>query len=390
MDVSLTYSISNDSGSKFYDQLSLFTDKILDEAKYFFKQEIEGYWKFVASENLDQVRTTEEYLLEFIAIGILLEQHAKYAAKSNRIGEGTVSVLYNLRNKSTYLKPYADGLRGYLSSFLLYRKAKGAVEFSNIMFARLIKWMRATGEFKEMVGRLTKWAFYFSVLDEFEADLIINRSVAFSKYFNEQAKIYLGKYTKNVSYFLDNEHKLYKYREDFLFCGKNEIEYHLNFFGAEVLNRVLKYNFDQTESKTLLLPTCMCSPKTGECKSVKNGLLISCASCNENCSVNQVSKNMKEKSNNVYLMPHSSYTSELLMLFRNQNHTGIIGVACALNLIEGGYELQRLNVPAQCVYLNYSGCKKHWHATGIPTNIEIGKLQKVVQKTEFRVFEKAG
>jgi uncharacterized protein len=390
MDVPLTYSITNDSGPEFYGQLSLFTDKILDEAEYFFKQEIKGYREFIALERLDIVRTNEEYLLEFISIGIFMEQYAQYAAKSSKLGQNTISSLNKYRNKSETLKPYIDGLKGYLSSFLLYRKDGGNIEYSFIMFARIIKWMRATGEFKEMVERLTNWVFYFSVLDEATADLIINRSVAFSKYFAEQAYVYLGVYTKNVSVFLNNEHKAYKYREDFLFCGKNEIEYHLNFFGAELINKVLKHSYDQTKEKVILLPTCMSNPKSGICKSKKDGLLISCTNCYADCTVNQISTDMKEVGVKVYLMPHSSHTSELLKLFKNQDHTGVIGVACALNLIEGGYELQKLNVPSQCVILNYSGCKKHWNSERIPTKLNINKLQEVIQKVEVKELEEVG
>lgn len=390
MDVPLTYSIKNDSRPEFYGQLSLFTDKILDEAEYFFKQEITGFRQFITYERLVQERTNEEYLLEFISIGIFLEQYAQYAAKSSKLGQNTISSLNKYRNKSETLKPYIDGIKGYLSSFLLYRKAGGNIEYSNIMFARIIKWMRATGEFKEMVERLTNWAFYFSVLDEASADLIINRSVAFSKYFAEQANVYLGKYTKNVSVFLNNGHKAYRYREDFLFCGKNEIEYHLNFFGAELLNKVLKNSYDQTKEKVILLPTCMSNPKSGVCKSKKDGLLISCANCNAECMISKISTDMKEAGVKVYLMPHSSHTSELLKLFKNQTHTGVIGVACALNLIEGGYELQKLHVPAQCVVLDYSGCKKHWHPTGIPTTINSKRLEMVVEKTEKKELAEIG
>ena len=53
-------------------------------------------------------------------------------------------------------------------------------------------------------------------------------------------------------------------------------------------------------------------------------------------------------------------------------HIGIIGVACVLNLISGG--LKAKNFVPQCVFLDYCGCKDHWHDKGIITDINMSYL----------------
>ncbi|NJK98458.1 MAG: DUF116 domain-containing protein [Bacteroidales bacterium] len=53
-------------------------------------------------------------------------------------------------------------------------------------------------------------------------------------------------------------------------------------------------------------------------------------------------------------------------------------MACVLNLLKGGYEMQKLNIPSQCVFLDYCGCQKHWHKNGIPTDLNSNQLQKIV------------
>jgi hypothetical protein len=52
--------------------------------------------------------------------------------------------------------------------------------------------------------------------------------------------------------------------------------------------------------------------------------------------------------------------------------------ACVTTLVEGGWELKRYDVPAQYILLDYSGCKKHWHGTGIATELDIRKLKRIL------------
>ena len=57
---------------------------------------------------------------------------------------------------------------------------------------------------------------------------------------------------------------------------------------------------------------------------------------------------------------------------------GVIASACVTTLVEGGWELKRYDVPAQCVLLDYSGCKKHWHCEGISTELNIRELKRII------------
>jgi len=52
-------------------------------------------------------------------------------------------------------------------------------------------------------------------------------------------------------------------------------------------------------------------------------------------------------------------------------------VACPLHLISGGLELRKLNIAAQCVFLDYCGCKNHWHQDGIMTDMNSRQLLKI-------------
>ena len=376
----ITYNLKQPKAPAFYKYLSNYTNKILGEADHFVLRNIEAYKKFLQNEGIEPIRSNEEYYVEFVSMGLFIEKYAAYAIQSNRFSIGLLQFLYNQRNKSKKLKPAIDGLRGYLSSKLIYKPSLQHIDYTFGIFLKLLKWLKATGEFNEEVDRLENWAYYFSSIDPENAKTILRKSVSFARYFEEQGKLFLGSYTSNVKEFLEKTHPSYKNREDYLFCGRSEAEYHLNMFGAEVLNRKLNESFQNTSKKVLLLPTCMSNPENAICHAKKDGLRMTCTNCSSNCEVRKINKQMKQQNVETFLIPHSSSFSEFLKYWQNQNETGLIGVACVLNLLTGGYEMQRLNIPSQCVFLNECGCQKHWHNQGIPTSIDLEQLQKIIKQ----------
>ena len=81
----------------------------------------------------------------------------------------------------------------------------------------------------------------------------------------------------------------------------------------------------------------------------------------------------------VYIIPHASDLS-LWSSNGNGHQRGVIASACVTTLVEGGWELKRYDVPAQCVLLDYCGCKKHWHQEGIQTALNVRELKRIVQQ----------
>jgi len=83
----------------------------------------------------------------------------------------------------------------------------------------------------------------------------------------------------------------------------------------------------------------------------------------------KTAREMKNSGIETVLIRHSSDFSRWLKPWANQNSTGLIGTACVLNLLDGGYEMKNLNIPSQCVFLDYCGCNKHWDKAGLATQI---------------------
>jgi len=203
----------------------------------------------------------------------------------------------------------------------------------------------------------------------------------FASWFDEYAKKHLGNYTENVSSFVNNNEKHYRGREDQFFCSRTQVEYHMNMVGAQIMNDSLQNDFLQTDNKILLLPTCMVS--NSNCKAITRGNAIICQHCTPDCNISKTSNEMKKVGVETVLIKHSSDFSKWLKPWANQKTTGLIGTACVLNLLGGGYEMKQLGIPSQCVFLDYCGCKKHWDKSGVSTQINISRAKQLVNSSQL-------
>jgi len=374
----ITYSLKDNNSKEFYNQLSVFSNKIISEAKYYFSADIEKYKNFLNKNSNVEILSDEEYLLEFIISGVFLGNYSVYAVNSKSFSTSLIYKLYAARIKYPNYKSVIDTISGYLAGILLYSKKSKSFQYTPYVFTKLIKWLMATGQFTEEIKRLKFWNQFYHSIQETEARVFINKSISFARYFTEQGKIYLGEFTKNVNSFLEHKHTKYKYRESYTFNGRSEAEYHLNMFSAEILNRKFRLGFTKTSNKIVLLPTCMCNPLNGECKATAKGFQLKCNSCNKNCEVNRIQNSLRKKGIETCLVQHSSNFSDTLKHWQNQDKIGLVGVGCVLNIIRGGYEMQNLHIPSQCVLLDYCGCKNHWHDKGFPTSLNRKQLEKII------------
>jgi hypothetical protein len=361
----------------FYEVLSKFTSDFLKIHSNKVFTDIEYYINYRKFYN-KPVLTFDEYYLEYLTLGVMLNKYSGHAMSSSGFVNNILIILYKNRNRLAFAKPLIDRLRGWLSfKFLTKTNNLTVIEDAN-QLKKLLQWMDASGEYSEESIRLKNWYNYIKRLSPESQQTLIKgcKHTAFN--FEIKARLKLSLYTCNVEYYKERNLAEHRHKENYLFCNRHEVEYHLNMFGAEILNRTLKDDFSKTESKVILLPTCMNQPVTGECKAVYYNQQLRCMACSAGCNINKKRKLYASQNIEVVLIPHSSGFSKYLSYWKNQNTTGLIGVACVLNLLKGGYEMQKLNIPSQCVFLDYCGCKKHWHKDGIPTDLNEEQLQKVV------------
>jgi hypothetical protein len=347
-----------------------------------------SFREYLEQNKTENIRTDEEYLFEFLTIGILWLKYSNASRELKYPSYKLLVFLYELRQKNIGIKKYVDFVRGILSTFLLYRKNAGimpsAPSYKN--YKKLLNWMHATGEFKEEVKRLELWKLYFESAGEDKTKLFIIEAKRFARWFEYEAEEALGEYTRYLDVYLNTGLKKHRWKEDIIFCARTEAEYHLNMVGAEIMNRAYKKSFDSSEEKAVLIPACMrLLPDKGRhvqgdyCKAERRGLDYICTNCSAGCRVHQLNKLGEKENFKVYIIPHSSDFSAWLREHGLNSNIGTVGVACINNLISGGLELKSLDIPAQCVFLDYCGCKNHWHKAGFPTDINFKRLNSVLK-----------
>lgn len=369
----ITYSLyKNDINSdEYYENISIFTDKVIDEICIHTHTCMKDFKNFIAKNSMDEVMSDIEYYLELLTLGVLWEIYINKAITLNKVPKIILIKLYKLRNFKG-IKKGTDYFRGILETLFLNKESNENIDLTLDNLIKLIDWLSATGEFNQEVKRLKIWSNYLSTKSEEEVSNTIQVLTNLAKWFEIKSEEYLSIYTENVNKFHERTYKSYKFREDYIYCGRKRVEYHLNMVGAEMMNRDYREEFLKTKEKRLLLPACIRLNYDYNCKAIKikDGYL--CKNCSKSCKVNQYTKLGEKYNFKVYIIPHesSSFKKEKI----ETGHIGIIGVACVLNLISGGLKAKNLGFVPQCVLLDYCGCKSHWHKEGIVTDMNTNRL----------------
>ncbi|MEA4957126.1 MAG: DUF116 domain-containing protein [Methanobrevibacter sp.] len=241
----------------------------------------------------------------------------------------------------------------------------------------LLEYLEATGDYKESLKHLNIWKEFLLSKDEYTINSYLDSIFSFTSWFENYAKGELHNYTNNVENFKANFLEDHLNNEDIIFCGRSELEYHINLFGAEVMNEIFQERFRDRNKKAILLPTCMKIPNYNKCKAINDRLGSRCISCSNKCNIGNINENLDDDIP-VYVVSHSSSILSNLNDYDKTN-ISIVGVACINNLIEGGWKISSYNIPPQCVILDYVGCKKHWTPEDIQTNFNFNKLNNIIQ-----------
>jgi hypothetical protein len=387
----ITYSLTADDADSnaYYHDIAQFTDTVLAHAQIRLQSLVAQFKTYVQETGCESLRTSEEYILEALTLGVLWNVYAAHAMTCSPRLFSVFHHLIALRRRHRWLKPGVDRLRGILTTLCLRPRSTTPLQsypWTAGQIDTFLNWLAVTGEFHEEVKRLRTWQRFFETLPSAHAANHLDRLIACAHWFQTQAQEAICSYTSHVEEFLQDVHPhRYRWREDMLFCGRREVEYHLIMVGAEILNRALRADFLRTPRKAVLLPTCMRSRSAVECRARKEGFDISCTGCSSNCRINQLTRLGKRMGFDVFMIPHSSVFSKWLERWRDTREVGVVGVACVLNLFTGGYEMKDLNIPSQCVLLDYCGCQNHWHSEGIPTDINQAQLLHILQTHTINV-----
>jgi hypothetical protein len=373
--------LGGDCSDGFYVKAERFTDRLLAEMEARAGTVIDDYSHYVQEELREAERSHSEYALDLLMLGMALRQYAGAAQSTSSWVVALAQELYWVRRDARWMKPLADLGRAAIWRYCLASKigrTPKAGPYSLKRLPRLIEWLQATGEFEQETRRLNNWHDFLRTLLPAEADRWMEVSVDLFDWFERAADEALGSYTRGVEGFLTGEFARRGVREDQIFCSRPQVEYHLAMVATEIMNRGLREQFEQTTHRAVLAPACMRGEHASSCKAHEFGADITCTGCNPHCTVNRITREMRERGARVYLVPHSTGFSSWLERWQHEPNTGVVAVACLLNILPGGYEMRARRIPSQCVPLDYPGCQKHWTQKGISTGANEGRLARIV------------
>ncbi len=317
----------------------------------------------------------EEQIVELLTLGVLWRVHGMHALSLPGAGQRVLRRLARLRRRGGWQKRSADLARGVLGTLLLQRSSQPATPLPRMTdLESLLGWLEATGEYQQEAQRLSKWLNHWAGQAPESYAEQIAAVLAFTRWFERTSTRVLGGYTEQVNRYLAEEQGEHRWREDIIATGRPRVEYHLNMVGAELMNQAYRQAFLQAPKKAVLLPACMRALPEGQCQATATSHHLRCTGCAAGCRVHQLTQMGRRDGFEVRIITHESSA------FPGNETDGvaIVGIGCVSTLLSGGWKARSLGLPAQCVLLDYCGCKKHWHPTGVATDLNVQQFRRVM------------
>lgn len=368
-----TYNLKekNINSNEYYEKIKIVSNKVKTLILTYAKSYIEEFMLYIQENNIEDLRTKDEYAIEVLMIGVMLSEYSKYSKRINKATIYIFKFLNTLREK-TKMKKEADLIRGYLISGILMKKSTQSYEYD---INKLILWMESTGEFREEVIRLNSWKKFLLNKNKEYSNLFFGQCLNLAHSMYNICEDIIGIYLKELDLFLKKVPEKYKHREDLVYCSKGKIQYYFNMVSSKIMNDVYSKRFLKCETKKIFAPGCMRQLKN-ECRATKNEYGLKCVKCSINCNIHVLTNLMENRDIDVCIIPHETIINKLNV--ETKNKIGIVGIACITNLMAGGWEALRLGFIPQCVLLDSSGCEKHWLDKGKMTEINLEYLEREI------------
>ncbi len=152
-------------------------------------------------------------------------------------------------------------------------------------------------------------------------------------------------------------------------------QYHLHMLEIELVNRVQRDRFLQSDFRIALLPHCLRDFRS-ECRSVPGDLDAVCAGCSETCFLHRVSALLREAGVHPYIWRNA----ELSTLFRKlegRGPFGVLGIACIPELAWGMRACMKRKIPVVGIPLDANRCMR-WMGRFEETSVNIERLTQLV------------
>lgn len=373
MDI-ITYDLNQ---GNYYQDIQQLAQKVIAKGEEKHSKIITEYMNFIAAEEMEELRSRQEYIFEFLALGVLANLYLNDVLETSKTSYLFMRKLIEFKSKHSKLSKIIDLIQIFLNTILLHSAQLDNYNYEFVNkddFNELILWLEAMGEYQEEVERFKNWKEYFNSKYSVKVSYDLKGALEFAQWFQEESETKLSKYTKNVKKFLQGNQSKHLWRQDILLRTKSEREYHLNMLGTEIMNQRRRKEFLETEEKVILAPTCMRNKTAAECLAQETELGLQCTHCDRDCNINLIDSLGAQGEYEVVIINHAQDFADYFEQWQDQKQTGLVVIACALNLLLVSYQLQRFNIPGQIMLLDYCGCQLHWSNEGKTTDLNLDRL----------------
>jgi hypothetical protein len=318
-------------------------------------------------------RSDAEHTFELLVLGVLMREHGREAAHWPLPLMWAMQWLVWMGKHIPRLEPLAKKLRGEVG--WLGRSWAATRQGDGQSLPRLVTWLRANGQVTQ-AERLGEWQQFLEPCTRVTSREVLARVQALADDFDQASRQALGRYTEHVEFFRAEAVQHYRHRYDTELVTRTRLEYHLGMLGTEVLSRDQREQFEATRRRIVIVPPCMRALPDGQCKALNTPFGAHCQACTTTCRINLATRLGEQRGFEVYMIPdHLAHISAAGG--GTAGGVGMVGVSCALTNWSGGWDAERIGVPAQGVLLDYVGCSYHWDERGIPTAVNLRQLAEV-------------
>jgi hypothetical protein len=412
MDGPTPYSLKNDGGRStgYYQAISDFADRWLATVEVSLARPVSIYLNWRGEQASDDTEKAPrpalsfpEAAFEMLVLGVLLREHGAEALNLPSVQGWVLARLVEAQDRLPLpaIERPAKAIRGLIQGLAQVGVPQEQGPVDSLPFAegaaplvgRLVDWLEAGG-MGAQAAHMAGWRDFLAGLPEQSAQAILARCLLLAEEFAGESQAALGTYTAGVEAFVASVEGgpdqpwargcRARWRYDAHLVTRTAVEYHLGMLGTELLTRAYRARYLAAPRKIVIVPDCLCArsrrSETGDetrCQAELTSLGYKCQGCTPGCRVLQITRLGQKRGFEAYILP-DDLRGIGLGACSALDGAGVVGVSCALTNWDAGWMVNDAGVPAQGVLLDYAGCKRHWHAQGVTTEVNLEKLLAMV------------
>jgi hypothetical protein len=154
-------------------------------------------------------------------------------------------------------------------------------------------------------------------------------------------------------------------------------QYYVYMLEFELVNRLNKKAFLESDYKLALLPYCLRDTQM-HCKAETDDTDYLCQGCRPNCFVYRMSQTLKRHHVKPYIWRQARLKVLLRRLMKRYKTVGIMGIACIVELVAGMRLVEKSGLPVIGIPLNANRCIR-WTDGFYENSVDLEQLEKLLE-----------